>query len=69
MRQKKPFIKGKAARRVRREIISRRKIEHPQKELESSNIGENTPGWAKAFWDDLSKSPPDFAKSFINSLE
>lgn len=69
MRQEKPFINGKAARRVRKEIISRKKFNFPQEAQESINLDDKTPGWAKAFWDDLSKSAPDFAKSFTKSIE
>ena len=69
MRRTKIFINDKKARRVRKEIRARKKFDHPQEAPENIHAENKTPGWAKAFWDDLSKSPPDFVVSFRKSIE
>ena len=69
MRRKKQFIPDKKARRVRKEIISRKKLDHSQEAPEDVHVEEKTPSWAKAFWNDLAISSPLFAESFMKSIE
>ena len=65
---KRLFIDNVEARKFRRQI---RHHDRGNPRVEAGEAMQNSkqPGWAKAFWDDLSKSPTDFAESFMKSLK
>ena len=62
------FIDDKMSRKIRKQIKQRGR-DDPRVGTGEAMQNSKQPGWAKAFWDDLSKSPTDFAESFMKSLK